>query len=157
VIHLDSRKGSNELDRLFGGRDVFKNPKPSALIQQVLPSAAAADSTFLDYFAGSGTNAHGVINLNRDDGGERRFILVEPGEYFDTVTLPRIQAILADPARLAQDELTLPLPPGIALPPGQAGDPAALWQTRVLLQDDPGHTDRPMNHLLSALPAGAPP
>ena len=52
----------------------------------------------LDYFAGSGTTGHAVINLNREDGGRRKFILVEMGEYFDTVLLPRIKKVTFTPA-----------------------------------------------------------
>ena len=52
----------------------------------------------LDYFAGSGTTGHAVINLNRDDGRQRRFILVEMGDYFDTVLLPRIKKVTFAPA-----------------------------------------------------------
>lgn len=48
----------------------------------------------LDYFAGSGTTGHAVINLNREDQGKRKFILVEIGDYFDTVLKPRIQKII---------------------------------------------------------------
>ena len=48
-------------------------------------------STTLDYFAGSGTTGHAVINLNREDGGRRKFILVEMGEHFDTVLMPAPQ------------------------------------------------------------------
>ncbi|MFU2136442.1 site-specific DNA-methyltransferase [Gallibacterium anatis] len=48
----------------------------------------------LDYFAGSGTTAHAVINLNREDGGKRKYILVEQGEYFDTVLKPRVQKVI---------------------------------------------------------------
>ncbi len=51
----------------------------------------------LDHFAGSGTTAHAVINLNREDGGRRRFILVEMGDYFDTVLLPRIKKVTFTP------------------------------------------------------------
>ena len=51
----------------------------------------------LDYFAGSGTTGHAVINLNREDGGERKFILVEMGQYFDTVLLPRIKKVTFSP------------------------------------------------------------
>ena len=47
----------------------------------------------LDFFAGSGTTAHAVINLNREDGGRRKYILVETNEYFDTVTLPRVKKV----------------------------------------------------------------
>ena len=52
------------------------------------------DAIVLDYFAGSGTTGHAVINLNREDGGKRKYILVEMGEYFETVTKPRIQKVI---------------------------------------------------------------
>ena len=61
---------------------------------------AASDSlvdVIIDYFAGSGTTGHAVINLNREDGGQRKFILVEMGDYFDTVLLPRIKKITFTP------------------------------------------------------------
>ncbi len=65
----------------------------------------------LDYFAGSGTTGHAVINLNREDGGQRKFILVEMGDYFDTVLLPRIKKVAyapewknGKPRRLATSE-----------------------------------------------------
>ena len=51
----------------------------------------------LDYFAGSGTTGHAVINLNREKGGRRRFVLAEQGNYFDTVLLPRIKKVTFTP------------------------------------------------------------
>jgi len=51
----------------------------------------------LDFFAGSATTGHAVINLNREDGGRRKFILVEMGDYFDTVLLPRIKKVTFTP------------------------------------------------------------
>src|SRR5690606_23304349 len=48
----------------------------------------------LDYFSGSATSGHAVIELNREDGGNRKYILVEMGEYFDSVTKPRIQKVI---------------------------------------------------------------
>jgi adenine-specific DNA-methyltransferase len=51
----------------------------------------------LDFFAGSGTTGHAVINLNREDGGQRKFILVEQGDYFDTVLLPRLKKVTFSP------------------------------------------------------------
>jgi adenine-specific DNA-methyltransferase len=51
----------------------------------------------LDYFAGSGTTGHAVINLEPQDGGRRKFILVEMGDYFDTVLLPRIKKVTFTP------------------------------------------------------------
>jgi adenine-specific DNA-methyltransferase len=127
VLHLDARKGSNSLDRLFGSRDVFKNPKPTELLETLLPFTTERDSTTLDYFAGSGTTAHAVINLNRDDGGERQFILVEQGEYFDTVTLPRVAKVMAcpewkdgKPSATVQHDATA------------AAEPDAHWSARTL-------------------------
>ena len=51
----------------------------------------------LDFFAGSGTTGHAVINLNREDGGKRKFILVETASYFETVLLPRLKKIIFTP------------------------------------------------------------
>ncbi len=48
----------------------------------------------LDYFAGSGTTGHSIIELNREDDGKRKYILIEMGEYFDKVTKPRIQKVI---------------------------------------------------------------
>jgi len=97
VLTLDGRAGANELRSLFVGELRFKNPKTYSLLEALLPFVAKAGDAVLDYFAGSGTTAHAVINLNRDDGGSRRFILVEQGEYFDTVTLPRVAKVMACP------------------------------------------------------------
>jgi len=55
------------------------------------------DLVILDYFAGSGTTGHAVINLNREDGGQRKFILVEMADYFDTVLLPRLKKVTYTP------------------------------------------------------------
>lgn len=73
----------------------FISPKPPTLIERVCQIAPAAVT--LDYFAGSGTTGHAVINLNREDGGQRKFILVEMGEYFDSVTLPRLKKVIYSP------------------------------------------------------------
>jgi adenine-specific DNA-methyltransferase len=55
------------------------------------------NNTVLDYFGGSGTTGHATINLNREDGGRRKFILVEMADYFDTVLLPRIKKVTFSP------------------------------------------------------------
>ena len=60
-------------------------------------SVTSRDDGILDYFAGSGTTGHAVINLNREDGGRRKFILVEMADYFDTVLLPRIKKVTYTP------------------------------------------------------------
>ena len=55
------------------------------------------DAIALDYFAGSGTTGHAIVNLNREDGGKRKFILVEMADYFNTVLLPRIKKVMFTP------------------------------------------------------------
>ena len=75
-------------------------PTPSRYIQLGTPSFATgidSGSCCLDFFAGSGTTGHAVINLNREDGEERKFVLVEMGQYFDTVLLPRIKKVTYTP------------------------------------------------------------
>lgn len=68
---------------------------PVSLYEELVAAAAPEDSDLvLDFFAGSGTTAHAVINLNRQDGGRRKYILVEMGNYFDTVLLPRIKKVV---------------------------------------------------------------
>ena len=87
--------GSNLLKELFGDGDTFSYPKSINTVRDCVDACIHSfdDVTVLDYFAGSGTTGHAVINLNREDGGRRKFILVEMGEYFDTVLLPRIKKI----------------------------------------------------------------
>lgn len=70
----------------------FSYPKPKDLINYIL--RIGNSELNLDYFAGSGTTGHAVINLNRDDDGKRKYILVEMGDYFDTVTKPRITKVV---------------------------------------------------------------
>jgi adenine-specific DNA-methyltransferase len=87
------------LAELFGDASVFTYPKSLWTVLDFVDSMMWPDdnATVLDYFAGSGTTAHAVINLNRDDDGIRRFVLVEQGEYFDTVLLPRVAKVIVCP------------------------------------------------------------
>jgi adenine-specific DNA-methyltransferase len=75
VGHNDQAK--RELAEILGPDAGFPNPKPLALIQRVLRIATEEDDLILDSFAGSGTTAHAVLSLNKEDGGNRRFILVQ--------------------------------------------------------------------------------
>jgi len=72
-------------------------PKSVHTVEDSIFAVSDSSSMVLDYFAGSGTTGHAVINLNREDGGRRKFILVEMGEYFDTVLLPRIKKVTFSP------------------------------------------------------------
>ncbi|MDB5844639.1 MAG: hypothetical protein JWP79_1949, partial [Polaromonas sp.] len=80
---------------MFDDGMAFTAPKPPRLVERCI--RIGAGSITLDFFAGSGTTGHAVINLNREDGGARKFLLVEQGEYFDTVTLPRIAKVMTAP------------------------------------------------------------
>ena len=77
------------------GKDLY--PKSLYTVMDSIRIAADSDSLVLDYFAGSGTTGHAVVNLNREDGGRRKFVLVEMAEYFDRVLLPRIKQVAYAP------------------------------------------------------------
>ena len=92
--------GTNLLAHLFGETHKFAFPKSVHAVTDCLKVAGLRNNKVgiaLDYFAGSGTTGHAVINLNREDGGRRKFILVEMGDYFDTVLLPRIKKVAFTP------------------------------------------------------------
>ena len=97
VDDIFTQQGTSEIRSLFGNLNVYKFPKPSKLIRILIESCSSENDLILDFFAGSGTTGHAVINLNREDGGRRKFILVEMGEYFDTVLLPRIAKVMYTP------------------------------------------------------------
>jgi len=71
----------------------FTTEKHAELVGKISDWIAGEEGITLDFFAGSGTTAHAVMDLNRQDGGSRKYILVEIGEYFDTVLKPRIQKV----------------------------------------------------------------
>jgi len=89
----DAGAGLNDLIKLGGL--TFPYCHPVSLYKTLLDGATAQSRSYvMDHFAGSGTTAHAVINLNRRDQVKRKFILVEVGEQFDTVLLPRIKKVV---------------------------------------------------------------
>lgn len=94
---LDSSTyGTELLNDIFGlGKYNFSFPKSiNAVMYSLSAMTYSTNALLLDYFGGSGTTGHAVLNLNRQDEGERKYILVEMGEYFDTVTKPRMQKVI---------------------------------------------------------------
>jgi len=86
--------GTKELEDLFG-KKIFKYPKPPSLIKRLLQIGNVQDRDFvLDFFAGSGTTAQAVLELNKEDGGNRQFILCEQLDYVNTVTIPRVKKVI---------------------------------------------------------------
>jgi len=86
-----TRTAATELKELFN--DVpFQTPKPINLIKRILQISVEQDDIVLDSFAGSGTTGHAVLDLNKDDGGNRKFILIElEDNYAKTITGDRIK------------------------------------------------------------------
>ena len=84
---------TNMLKELLGP-GVFPNPKPVDLLHRVVQIATKKDSIILDSFAGSGTTAHAVLELNKQDGGSRKFILVECEDYADSITAKRVRRVI---------------------------------------------------------------
>lgn len=80
-------------------RNTFTYPKSIYNVTDCISIACAnvKDAVILDYFAGSGTTAHAVINLNRNDAGTRKYILTEMGDHFDSVLMPRIKKVVYSP------------------------------------------------------------
>ena len=90
--HTDEAK--KEIKTIFGGSAPFDTPKPTRLIELILQIATDKDSIILDSFAGSGTTAHAVLNMNKADGGNRKFILIEMMDYAGTVTAERVKRVI---------------------------------------------------------------
>ncbi len=86
--------GTLTLKKMFKDVGHFAYPKSDKLIEKVVNLGISSNEYILDFFAGSGTTGHAVINLNREDNGKRKYILVEMGEYFNTATKPRIQKVI---------------------------------------------------------------
>lgn len=79
---------------IFGTKTVFDYPKPVRLIERILQLITQPNSIILDSFAGSGTTAHAVLNLNKQDGGNRKFILCEMCDYAENVTAERVRRVM---------------------------------------------------------------
>lgn len=107
---INHENGKETLRALFG-KHVYSFPKSVRLVQKCVEIGGAEGEVALDFFAGSGTTGHAVIDLNRRDGGARKFILVESTAEFGSVVVPRIQKVMfapewkdGKPVRLATKE-----------------------------------------------------
>ena len=85
--------GKEMLTKLFSAAP-FEYPKSTELIANLVRIACKSDAIILDSFAGSGTTAHAVLALNKEDGGNRKFILVECEDYADTITAERVRRVI---------------------------------------------------------------
>ncbi len=92
VGHNQSAK--QDLKNIFNESSVpFETPKPSKLIEKIIEITCNKEDVIIDSFAGSGTAAHAVLNLNKQDGGNRKFILIEMEDYANNITAERVKRV----------------------------------------------------------------
>ncbi len=91
----DNQEGKQELKKIFSDSSTpFQTPKPVRLLDKILQISTDKNSIILDSFAGSGTTAHAVLNLNKADGGNRKFICIEMEDYAETITAERVKRVI---------------------------------------------------------------
>ncbi len=91
---VSNKDAADEMEKIFGSKKEFSTPKPVKLITDLISLSANKDAIILDSFAGSGTTAHAVLNLNKEDSGKRKFILVEMEEYAENITAERVRRVI---------------------------------------------------------------
>lgn len=91
VGHTDEAK--KQILAVFDGRNTFDTPKPVRLVERILQIAGDTETLILDSFAGSGTTAHAVLNMNKV-GGNRKFILIEMEDYAENITAERVRRVI---------------------------------------------------------------
>jgi adenine-specific DNA-methyltransferase len=89
----NTKNGSDLLNNILGPNEM-PFPKPIELIEYLLTLMSNKDSIILDSFAGSGTTAHAMLNMNKEDNGHRKFILIEMMDYAETMTAERVRRVI---------------------------------------------------------------
>jgi len=89
-VFQDYSDGEKQTSAMFGESGIFLAPKHSSFVSRFIRHSTKPDSLILDCFGGSGSTAHAVINLNREDRGQRKYVLAEMANYFETVLKPRV-------------------------------------------------------------------
>lgn len=90
-----AENGKKLLNDILGNQHGFDTVKPIEIITYLLTHTAERDSIILDSFAGSGTTAHAILNMNKASGGNRKFILIEMMDYADTITAERVKRVIS--------------------------------------------------------------
>ena len=89
-----AESGKTALNKIIGMGHGFDTVKPTGLLEYLIAICTQKDDIILDSFAGSGTTAHAVLNMNKADGGHRKFILVEMMDYADSITAERVKRVI---------------------------------------------------------------
>src|SRR5690554_298254 len=93
ILEFSTNEGTKTLNNILGKSNVFDNPKNINLLKYLIGLIPNKDCIILDSFAGSGTTAHAVLNLNKEDGGNRKFILIEMEDYANDITAERVKRV----------------------------------------------------------------
>ncbi len=104
-----AENGKSELNEIIGINHNFDTVKPVNIIKYLLYITTSKDSIILDSFAGSGTTAQAILELNKEDGGNRKFILVEQENYINTITTKRIKTVITGISNSKDEDLRLGL------------------------------------------------
>lgn len=89
-----NQEAKKEIKSIFPEEIPFDTPKPTRLIERIIQLATNKDSIVLDAFAGSGTTAHATLNMNKLDGGNRKYILIEMEDYANSITAERVKRVI---------------------------------------------------------------
>jgi len=100
-----NQEAKQEFNAILNNSIEFESPKPSRLIKRILQVSTQNNSIILDSYAGSGTTAHAVLALNKEDGGNRKFILVECEDYADKITAERVRRVIKGVKNAKDDNL----------------------------------------------------
>jgi len=91
----DNRRSTKALTKMLGEKK-FHNPKSLNLLQKIIRFASGPEDLILDFFGGSGSTAHAVLNVNAEDRTNRRFLMVEKMDFVEEVMIPRLQQVITD-------------------------------------------------------------
>ncbi len=94
-VVFDYTDGEKELTNVFGRSRAFANPKPTTLISRFIQQTTDEGEWVMDFFPGSGTTGHAVLNALEADTRRRRFLMIEVADHFDTTLLPRVKKVFA--------------------------------------------------------------
>ena len=94
ITGIYTQAGTKAIKAILGNGKAFDFPKPPELIMYFIQMITTDNDIILDSFAGSGTTAHAVLNMNKADGGHRRFILVEMMDYAESITAERVRRVI---------------------------------------------------------------
>jgi len=94
ILDFSTNEGTINLNNIMNESKVFDNPKNVNMIEYFIALLNDKNFIVLDSFAGSGTTAHAVLNMNKADGGNRKFILVEMEDYAETITAERVKRVI---------------------------------------------------------------